>query len=203
LKIISNRCRIRRKIGLNSYMIGSLGLRILRGALRIVMGLESLSLRKKRRESHDKNSRNLPVILGAVRLSFRGLLLVASNSIICRGGWRVYPRSPGPAHHDAQSGGVVGFGAALVAAKERGVILGSKKLHIARELAIASNQAAADVRAAKLMPIIEKAQKAGATSLRAIAQVLNDRGVPTPRGGTWAPMHVKNILDRVKANAES
>jgi DNA invertase Pin-like site-specific DNA recombinase len=93
--------------------------------------------------------------------------------------------------------------AALAAAKERGVILGSKKLHIARELAIASNQAAADVRAAKLMPIIKKAQKAGATSLRAIAQVLNDRGVPTPRGGTWAPMHVKNILDRVKAKAES
>jgi hypothetical protein len=36
----------------------------------------------------------------------------------------------------------------------------------------------------------------GATSLRAIAQVLNDRGIPTPRGGTWAPMQVKNILDR-------
>ena len=29
-----------------------------------------------------------------------------------------------------------------------------------------------------------------------IAQVLNDRGIPTPRGGTWAPMQVKNILDR-------
>jgi hypothetical protein len=25
---------------------------------------------------------------------------------------------------------------------------------------------------------------------------LNDRGIPTPRGGTWAPMQVKNILDR-------
>jgi DNA invertase Pin-like site-specific DNA recombinase len=85
--------------------------------------------------------------------------------------------------------------AALAAAKERGVVLGSATLHIARERAIASNQAAADERAAKVLPIIRKAQKAGATSLRAIAQVLNDRGIPTPRGGTWAPMQVKNILD--------
>jgi DNA invertase Pin-like site-specific DNA recombinase len=86
--------------------------------------------------------------------------------------------------------------AALAAAKERGVVLGSATLHIARERAIASNQAAADERAAKVLPIIRKAQKAGATSLRAIAQVLNDRGIPTPRGGTWAPTQVKNILDR-------
>ena len=86
--------------------------------------------------------------------------------------------------------------AALAAAKERGVVLGSATLHIARERAIASNQAAADARAAKVLPIIRKAQKAGATSLRAIAQVLNDRGIPTPRGGTWAPMQVKNILAR-------
>ncbi len=86
--------------------------------------------------------------------------------------------------------------AALAAAKERGVVLGSATLHIARERAIASNQAAADERATKVMPIIRKAQKAGATSLRAIAEVLNDRGVPTPRGGRWAPMTVKNIMDR-------
>jgi DNA invertase Pin-like site-specific DNA recombinase len=86
--------------------------------------------------------------------------------------------------------------AALAAAKERGVVLGSQTLHVARQASIASNQAAADERAAKLLPIIRKAQKAGATSLRAIAEVLNDRGIPTPRGGTWAPMQVKNILDR-------
>jgi hypothetical protein len=82
------------------------------------------------------------------------------------------------------------------AAKERGVVLGRTTLHIAREPAIASNQAAADERASKVLPIIRKAQKAGATSLRAIAQVLNDRGIPTPRGGTWAPMQIRSILDR-------
>jgi DNA invertase Pin-like site-specific DNA recombinase len=86
--------------------------------------------------------------------------------------------------------------AALAAAKERGVVLGSATLHIARERALASNQALADERAAKVLPIIKKAQKPGATSLRAIAQALNDRGIRTPRRGTWAPLQVKNILDR-------
>jgi hypothetical protein len=54
------------------------------------------------------------------------------------------------------------------------------------------------LRLTNVLPTIRKAQKAGATSLRAIVQVLNDRGVPTPRGATWAPMQVKNILDRAK-----
>jgi DNA invertase Pin-like site-specific DNA recombinase len=46
--------------------------------------------------------------------------------------------------------------AALAAAKERGVALGSATLHTARERAIASNQAADDERAAKVLPIIRK-----------------------------------------------
>jgi hypothetical protein len=49
-----------------------------------------------------------------------------------------------------------------------------------------------------VLPIIRKAQKARATSLRAIAEFLNDRGVPTPRDGAWAPTQVKNILDQSK-----
>ena len=36
------------------------------------------------------------------------------------------------------------------------MVLGSATLHIARERAIASNQAAADERAAKVLPIIRK-----------------------------------------------
>lgn len=77
-------------------------------------------------------------------------------------------------------------------------MLGSQTLDVARKRSIASNQAAADERAAKVLPIIRKAQKAGTTSLRAIAEVLNDRGIPTPRGRIGAPMQVKNILDRAK-----
>jgi hypothetical protein len=32
--------------------------------------------------------------------------------------------------------------------------------------------------------------------LRAVAEALNARGVPTARGGEWHPMSVKNLLDR-------
>src|SRR5437016_390982 len=50
---------------------------------------------------------------------------------------------------------------ALAAAKERGVILGSPKLHLARESAVAKVQAGADQHAANVLPIIREAQKAG------------------------------------------
>ena len=59
---------------------------------------------------------------------------------------------------------------ALAAAKERGVILGSPKLSKARESAVASIKANADQHAANILPIIREAQKAGATTLRAVAE---------------------------------
>jgi DNA invertase Pin-like site-specific DNA recombinase len=85
---------------------------------------------------------------------------------------------------------------ALAAAKARGVILGSPKLSKARESAVASIKAGADQHAANILPIIREAQKAGATTLRALADALNARGISTPRGGTWHAMSVKNVLDR-------
>lgn len=85
---------------------------------------------------------------------------------------------------------------ALAAAKARGVILGSPKLSKAREGALASIKAGADQHAANVMPIIREAQRAGATSLRAVAEALNARGIATARGGRWHAMSVKNVLDR-------
>jgi DNA invertase Pin-like site-specific DNA recombinase len=85
---------------------------------------------------------------------------------------------------------------ALAAAKERGVTLGSPKLSKARESAVASIKAGADQHAANILPIIREAQRAGATTLRAVADALNARGIPTPRGGVWHAMSVKNVLDR-------
>jgi DNA invertase Pin-like site-specific DNA recombinase len=85
---------------------------------------------------------------------------------------------------------------ALAAAKARGVILGSPKLSKAREIAMTSIKAGADQHAANILPIIREAQKAGASSLRAVADALNARGIPTPRGGVWHAMSVKNVLDR-------
>jgi DNA invertase Pin-like site-specific DNA recombinase len=85
---------------------------------------------------------------------------------------------------------------ALAAAKARGVILGGPKLPKARENAVASIKAGADQHAANILPIIREAQKAGATTLRAVADALNARGISTARGGSWHAMSVKNVLDR-------
>ncbi len=85
---------------------------------------------------------------------------------------------------------------ALAAAKARGVTLGSPKLPLARSSAVASIQAEANRHAANVLPIIREAQKAGATTLRQIAEALNARGVATARGGQWHAMSVSNILER-------
>jgi hypothetical protein len=54
----------------------------------------------------------------------------------------------------------------------------------------------ADRHAANVLPIICEIERAGARSLRAIAEALNARGVPTARGGRWQAMTVSNVLAR-------
>ena len=85
---------------------------------------------------------------------------------------------------------------ALAAAKARGVALGNPKLHVARRSAVEAVMAGADRFAANVLPIIREAQKAGATTLRDIAEALNARGVVTARGGQWHATSVSNILER-------
>jgi DNA invertase Pin-like site-specific DNA recombinase len=85
---------------------------------------------------------------------------------------------------------------ALAAAKARGVTLGGPKLHVARRNAQVAIVAEADRHAANILPIIREAQKAGATTLRQIAEALNARGVATARGGRWHAKSVSNILGR-------
>ena len=85
---------------------------------------------------------------------------------------------------------------ALQRAKARGVKLGGPKLAQARKMAVETVAANADRHAANVLPIIREIQKAGAHSLRAIAEALNARGVPTARGGRWQAMTVSNILTR-------
>ena len=89
--------------------------------------------------------------------------------------------------------------AALAIRKAQGKVSGGPKLHEARELAQGVIRANADRHAANVLPIIRAAQKAGATTLREIADALNARGVHTARGGKWFATSVKNILDRSKA----
>jgi DNA invertase Pin-like site-specific DNA recombinase len=85
---------------------------------------------------------------------------------------------------------------ALAAAKRRGVKLGSPKLKAARKAAAATIEANADRYAANVIPIIGAIKKAGASTLREIADALNARGVATARGGRWHAATVSNVLAR-------
>jgi DNA invertase Pin-like site-specific DNA recombinase len=87
--------------------------------------------------------------------------------------------------------------AALAAKKAQGARLGNRtNLGEAQHKGQEALKAGADQFAANTLPVIEQIRKAGATSLQAISDALNARGVRTARGGTWAPMTVKRILDR-------
>ena len=89
--------------------------------------------------------------------------------------------------------------AALAAAKARGTQLGGRRVSRERfaeigEAARAARTAAADKRAADLMPAIEAIKAAGARTLRQIAEGLEVKGIPTPRGtGEWSPTQVARI----------
>ena len=85
---------------------------------------------------------------------------------------------------------------ALAAAKAKGVKLGNPRIEAARSRAIASLQAEADRAASNVLPIIAEIRSSGATTLRAVAEALNARGVPTPRGGRWHATSVRNVLAR-------
>jgi DNA invertase Pin-like site-specific DNA recombinase len=90
--------------------------------------------------------------------------------------------------------------AALAAAKARGTQLGGMRWNsskIASKGRIASakaRQGAAQKRANDLLPMIEAIQAEGAQSLRQIAAVLNERSIPTPRGGSWSAMQVQRVM---------
>jgi hypothetical protein len=70
----------------------------------------------------------------------------------------------------------------------------------AQRAAIEVVRARADERVAKLVPIIKSIQAKGVTSLRAIAEALNERGIPTARGvGEWKAGQVRRVLARLPA----
>jgi DNA invertase Pin-like site-specific DNA recombinase len=89
--------------------------------------------------------------------------------------------------------------AALAAAKTRGVRLGSPRV-LARDPTIsaagnAAQRENAQRRAAAIAPYIERARRAGATTLVQLAEALMARGVPAPRGGQrWSPAQVRRIV---------
>lgn len=90
--------------------------------------------------------------------------------------------------------------AALAAAKAKGITLGRpenlRNQEAGRERGRAQRTKAAGERAADLRPIIADVQASGAASLRAIAAGLNQRGIPTARGGSWSAVQVKRVMER-------
>jgi DNA invertase Pin-like site-specific DNA recombinase len=98
--------------------------------------------------------------------------------------------------------------AALAAAKKRGVKLGgyrpgAKLTAKARKAGHEANARIAAERTADLAPVISELQAAGKTSLRAVAEGLNERGIPTARGvGNWSAAQVARVLARGPANSE-
>ncbi|QDM41447.1 recombinase family protein [Altererythrobacter sp. TH136] len=93
---------------------------------------------------------------------------------------------------------------ALAAAKARGIRLGNpngaealRRAGKGNGAALEAVRAGAASRAADYAPIVADIQASGATSLPAIAQELNERGIVTPRGGRWHPSSVRNLLARL------
>jgi len=89
--------------------------------------------------------------------------------------------------------------AALAAAKQRGVKLGGDRgaRLTARQRAagVAVRQEQARSRALDVAPIVKELQAAGRESLRAIAEGLDERGIPAARGGKWSATQVSRLLE--------
>jgi DNA invertase Pin-like site-specific DNA recombinase len=84
--------------------------------------------------------------------------------------------------------------AALAAAKQRGVKLGSPNPRAGGLAAGAARRAKTQAVAKKALPVITALHDAGA-SLRAIATQLNEMGIPTATGRTWWPKTVSNMME--------
>jgi DNA invertase Pin-like site-specific DNA recombinase len=92
--------------------------------------------------------------------------------------------------------------AALASRKAQGARLGNPLN--ASEAAAIGRQAQvkeADRFAANILPIARAIQGSGATSLAAIAEGLNARGIGSPRGGQWRVSSLRNLLARAERHS--
>lgn len=94
---------------------------------------------------------------------------------------------------------------ALKIAKERGTVLGNpngaaalRRANKGNTAGIQSIKAAADHRAEQLREVVDALVTEGHTTLGAIAEQLNQRGMLTPRGRTWHRSSVRNLLQRLE-----
>jgi DNA invertase Pin-like site-specific DNA recombinase len=89
--------------------------------------------------------------------------------------------------------------AALAQIKAQGRKLGCPTPELGSAAGIAKLQAKADRYAERVGPVVrEIIAKTGAKTMRDIAEVLEARGIETPRGGcVWHPSQVANLLKRI------
>jgi DNA invertase Pin-like site-specific DNA recombinase len=92
--------------------------------------------------------------------------------------------------------------AALAQSKKK---LGGRRVSAKRFASIAIAGRAASIeartltatkRAEDLLPLMNDIRAEGATTLRQIADVLNERGIQTARGGAWSAVQVQRVLAR-------
>jgi DNA invertase Pin-like site-specific DNA recombinase len=90
---------------------------------------------------------------------------------------------------------------ALAAAKVRGVALGGFRgvaiTHANGALGRAAQARRAREMASAFAPVIDELRHLGITSTSAIAIALNQRSIPTARGGCWHPASVARLLARI------
>ena len=87
--------------------------------------------------------------------------------------------------------------AALAAARARGVRLGNhKNLPDAQAAGHRTMVQEADDHAAKVLATIREIVRHGTVSVHKIASTMNERGVPTRRGGAWSGTSVSNTIRR-------
>lgn len=94
---------------------------------------------------------------------------------------------------------------ALAAAKARGTKLGNPNGAAALRRAGKGNQdglraikAKADRHAKDLAPVVAALRSEGISSLGMVAAALNERGMLTPRGGSWHKSSVRNLISRLE-----
>ena len=89
--------------------------------------------------------------------------------------------------------------AALAAKKASGARLGNtRNIAQAGRLGRGVQTAAADEFVAGLMPVVLAIRNTGATTLEAMSQALNQRGIRAARGGRWHVSSVANLLARAQ-----
>jgi len=89
---------------------------------------------------------------------------------------------------------------ALAAKKAKGAALGNPhNLEEAGHFGRLSQRREADRLAANIVPLIRSIQAAGTKGMVTIAQVLNERGIRTARGGRWHCSSVRNVIARSPA----